>query len=241
MMEPSRETLVQLLELQKIDATIDRLEARRRNLPEQARLDALQERMVALEKSVAEQQAVVDEVAGRQHKLDGEIEMLSAKIASEEQKLYSGAVASARELAAFQAEIESLKRRRTNVEDADLEIMEESEEAQKKLEGLKEEEAELRAAVAEAAADKDRASSELEEQLRGANEERGTWVPRFDPELLRFYDDLRVARGGVAIAALSDGACQGCHMRLPAQEYERVRHAEGLIYCDECRRILVVV
>jgi predicted nucleic acid-binding Zn-ribbon protein len=30
-------------------------------------------------------------------------------------------------------------------------------------------------------------------------------------------------------------------MRLPAQEVERVRNAEGLIRCDECRRILVVL
>ncbi|MGH2722395.1 MAG: C4-type zinc ribbon domain-containing protein [Actinomycetota bacterium] len=38
-----------------------------------------------------------------------------------------------------------------------------------------------------------------------------------------------------------DGSCQGCHMRLPSQEYERVRDATGLIRCDECGRILVVV
>ena len=70
---------------------------------------------------------------------------------------------------------------------------------------------------------------------------RRTVLIDIDPGLLHVYDEIRTARGGIGAAAMVDGVCQGCHMRLPAQEAERVRSAEGLIRCDECRRILVVL
>ena len=82
----------------------------------------------------------------------------------------------------------------------------------------------------------------IDEELAEARGERGTWVPRFDAGLLGLYDRLRDQMiDHVAAAPLVDGSCQGCHMRLPSQEYERVRDSAGLIRCDECGRILVVV
>jgi predicted nucleic acid-binding Zn-ribbon protein len=239
--DASRETLKELLELQKIDSTIDRLEARRRNLPEQAELDALADRLASLERAIGEQQAVVDEIARRQHKLEGEIDMISAKIEREEGKLYGGEIANPKELSDLQEEVVSLKRRRSNLEDQDLEVMEEREQAEKELAPLLEEAKEVRNAIEAARNRRDHANADLIAHLNQAKEERTQWAPKFDPELLGLYDSLRASKGGVGAAALTDGVCQGCHMRLPAQEYERVRKSEGLIRCDECRRILVVV
>lgn len=230
-----------LLELQRVDSTIDRLEARRRNLPEQAELENLEVRLAELEKSVGEQQATVDDVLMRQSKLDTEIEMIAAKVSKEDARLYSGQIASPKELADLQEEIQSLKRRKSNLEDSDLEVMEEREGAEKQLDTLKQEVAEVRTLIEVATAARDRASMEIDEQLASARAERGEWVPKFESELLGLYDDLRASKGGVGAAALLDGVCQGCHMRLPNQEVERVRKAEGLIRCDECRRILVVL
>lgn len=240
-MDVPRDALVELLELQKVDSAVDRLEARRKNLPEQVELETLEERLTELEKELGEQQAVVDEIAVRQRRLDHEIDSLRAKMAGEEAKLYSGTIGNPKELEDLRREIEALKRRVSTLEDMDLEVMEELEAAEKGLHALQAETGTVREAIEEATVLRDRASAEVKARLEAARDERSVRGPRIDPELLRLYEDIRAAKGGVGAAALVDGVCQGCHMRLPAQEYERVRHAEGLVRCDECRRILIVL
>lgn len=241
MVEASRQSLLELLELQKIDSSIDRLTSRLHNLPEQEALDALLDRQRRLEAQVGDLEASLDEVAGRQRKLETEIDNIGKKIAHEEARLNSGDVASPREMSSIGAEIESLKRRRIRFEDEDLEVMEEREVLDKELSGLRSELDSLSREVAEALLKRDEAGGEVSSELQKARDRKQAWLPRIPADLLSFYDDLRRAKGGVGAAALQGSMCLGCHMQLPAQEVARVRASEGLIRCDECGRILVVI
>jgi predicted nucleic acid-binding Zn-ribbon protein len=241
MVEASRQSLVELLELQKIDSAIDRLTSKLHNLPEQAELDALEERQRTLESQTGEREASLDEVIARQRKLDTEVENVGLKIAHEEARINSGDVANPRELSSIGAEIESLKRRRIRFEDEDLEVMEEREVIEKELKVLTDELERLRHQVAEAIGKRDAAGGQVSEELAKAKERKEGWVPRIEPELLAFYDDLRRSKHGVGAAALQGHMCLGCHMQLPAQEVSRVRANKGMSRCDECGRILVVV
>lgn len=239
-MEPSHQNLLDLLELQKLDLQIDVLENRLRALPEQEQLDVLEQRLSDLQKRLGEQQTILGAVVQRQTKLEDDIEQIEVKIKADDQRLYSGDVANPKELAALQAEIESLKRRRMTLEDADLEVMEEREIAEKELAVLISEEASLTGEIDEVSRKRDAASGEIGVRLSELRIEREKWVPKIEQGLLAVYDDLRAAKGGIGAAALVSGTCQGCHMQLPAQEVERIKKATGLVKCDECRRILVV-
>ncbi|MDQ4149742.1 MAG: C4-type zinc ribbon domain-containing protein [Actinomycetota bacterium] len=239
-MDVSRDTLVELLELQRIDSSIDRLTKRLRDLPEQRELDQLTERLSGLEKELAERQALLDEAAGRQRKLDNEIDSMSKKIAAEEARLYSGDVTNPRELSSLVAEVDSLKRRLAKVEDEDLEVMQEREEREGRLGDVLGEINRVNDKIAEAAAARDRAAGEVGADLERDRSTREQSAERFDRELLDFYDQLRASKGGVAAAALSGDTCLGCHMKLPAQEVARIRRSKGMVMCDECGRILVV-
>lgn len=241
MVEALRPALVELLELQKIDSAIDRLTSRLHNLPEQAELDALEERQRTLEAQTGEREAALDEVIARQRKLDTEVDNVGKKIALEEARLNAGDIANPRELSAIGAEIESLKRRRIRFEDEDLEVMEERENLERELKVLTDELEVLRTQVSEAIVKRDTAGGEVAEELEKFTERRQGWVPRIDPELLGYYDNLRRSKHGVAAAALQGAMCLGCHMQLPAQELARVRANKGMSRCDECGRILVVV
>jgi predicted nucleic acid-binding Zn-ribbon protein len=239
--DTSRDALLTLLQLQRVDSTIDRLQARLSHLPEQAALDALEARAKELDAQIAERQAAFDEVSTRQRRLDFEVDTLAQKIKAESGRLYSGVVSNARELQDISREVEALKRRKSLLEDNDLEVMEEREGVEKELEALTTERSLLSAEIERGRAARDQAAGETGSQLDAAQVERQRWVPRVDPELLTFYDTIRAAKGGVGAAAMVDGTCQGCHMRLPAQEAERVRTTGGLVRCDECQRILVVL
>ena len=240
-MDTSRDALLTLLQLQRVDSTIDRLQARLAHLPEQAALDALEAKAQELDAQIAERQAVFDDVSTRQRRLDFEVDTLVQKIRAESGRLYSVVVSNAKELQDISREVEALKRRKSVLEDNDLEVMEERDGVEKELEALTTERSSLAAEIERGRVARDEAAGETSRQLTAAETERQRWVPRVDPQLLKVYDTIRASKGGVGAAAMVDGTCQGCHMRLPAQEAERVRTAGGLVRCDECQRILVVI
>lgn len=240
-MDTSRSSFLRLLELQKVDSAIDRLEGRLRNLPEQAALDDLEARLAGLDAQIAERKAAYDDAATRQRRLDVEVDTVAQKIAAESNRLYSGVVKNAKELSDLSREIEALKRRKGVLEDHDLLVMEEREGVEKELNALGDERSALMAEIGKARALRDSVSGEVGVQLNTAQAERLVQEPRVDRELLALYDRIRAAKNGVGVAAMIDGVCQGCHMRLPAQEAERVRNATGIIRCDECQRLLVVL
>ena len=97
-MDTSRDALLTLLQLQRVDSTIDRLQARLAHLPEQAALDALEAKAQELDAQIAERQAVFDDVSTRQRRLDFEVDTLVQKIKAESGRLYSGVVNNAKEL-----------------------------------------------------------------------------------------------------------------------------------------------
>jgi predicted nucleic acid-binding Zn-ribbon protein len=239
--DTSRASLVRLLELQRIDSTIDRLESRLRHLPEQAALDTLEERRSALDGQVAERTAAFDDAAGRQKRLEFEVDSVGQKITAESNRLYSGVVKNAKELSDLSREVEALKRRKGILEDNDLLVMEEREGVEKELNALRDEREQLLAEIGQARALRDSVSGEVGVALAAAQAERAAQLPAVDPELVSLYERIRSAKNGVGVAAMIDGVCQGCHMRLPAQEAERVRNATGIIRCDECQRLLVVM
>jgi len=239
--DTSRAALLRLLELQKVDSTIDRLEGRLRNLPEQAALDALEARLAELDAQIAERQAAHDDAKTRQKRLDHEVDTLGQKITAESNRLYSGVVKNAKELSDLSREVEALKRRKDLLEDNDLVVMEEREGVEKELDALADERRSLMADIDRARADRDSASGEVGVSLTAAQAERANQLPGVDPELRVLYDRIRAQHNGVGVAAMVDGVCQGCHVRLPYQEAERVRVATGIMRCDECQRLLVAL
>lgn len=239
-MDATGEELLQLLELQKVDSAIDRLNARLRDLPEQAELEALERKLQSIEHESGETQAALNEVSARQRKLDNEIDSLGRKVKMEEDRLNSGDVSSAKELSGLAAEVESLKRRMARLEDEDLEVMEEAETLEKKMSSLTSEMERLRRDLSLATKRRDEAGQRVSEELEAAHPRREHWATRTRPELLGLYEELRATKGGVGAAALSGSTCLGCHMQLPAQEVERLRRSSGVLRCEECGRILVV-
>ncbi|MGH9278830.1 MAG: zinc ribbon domain-containing protein [Acidimicrobiales bacterium] len=230
-----------LLVVQEHDTAIDRLRHRRATLPELAELARIEEELVALERTLGEAAAARDDVARREKRLEDEVATIEAKITEIEGRMYSGAVTVPRELQAMQAEIESMKRRCSALEDDILEAMTEREpldadvarqEATRRH--LDDEGARLRGAVAEAQATLD-AELALEAAARDAA------AGKVPAALATLYEQLRAKLGGVGAARLVNGRCTGCHLTLPATELDRIRKEppDTLVRCDQCSRILV--
>ncbi|HEX2057271.1 MAG TPA: C4-type zinc ribbon domain-containing protein [Actinomycetota bacterium] len=232
--------LHRLLDLQAEDTAIRRLEERRASLSEARRLDEVNAALAELDADLAiarkQQEEIVREVA----RLEGEAGLLDEKIAREEQRMFSGGVSNPKELSALQAEVESLKRKKTALEDELLEAMLGREQATATIDGLSKEREEMATEAADLTTVVEGLTGEISADLAkhsGARTEIAATIPA---DLLKLYDQLRESKGGVGAAGLEAGTCLGCHTKLPQRELERMRAEGGLQRCDNCRRILVV-
>ena len=64
-------------------------------------------------------------------------------------------------------------------------------------------------------------------------------VALIEEDLLDLYDQLRGTKEGVAVGALTDGICGGCHLKLTAAEVIDAKRTDPP-RCIHCRRILVI-
>lgn len=237
----TREAMRPLLDLQRVDSGIDRLEQRKADLPEQRELDELNEQRSGLSVTHAEAQASLDAVAREQTKLEIEIQQIDDKVAHEQGRLYSGEVSNPKELANIQAELDALRRRKVHLEDQELEVMERRESIEKEHGDLVTAVADLDAKIADATARRDAASIEIETELKRLAEERAQLVPTISSEVLELYEDIRARRGGVAVGSLVEGTCRACGLPLsPMQRDEIKRGDDPIIRCENCRRLLVI-
>jgi len=230
-----------LLAVQESDTAADRLLHRRANLPERAALTTNATRAADVRATLDETAARRAEVLGRQAKIESAIGSAGERIKEIEGRLYSGQVSATKDILAMTAEVESLKHRRSSLEDDLLATMEEEEplaaevaELERVLAGLSVEAGGLQASLAEGEGSVD---AELS-AVMGARQEKAAQLPA---ELLSTYEALRARLGGEGAARLSGRSCSGCHLTLPAQEVERIKRAapDDLVLCDQCGRILV--
>jgi len=230
----------ELLELQRLDLTVDRLEVRRREIESGEELAEARRRADEIEQKVGELRLALDSIGREEKRLENDIASVELRIQAEQKRLYDGSVANPKELSSIQAEIESLGRRKSRLEDEELGQMEHREDLESKLPPLEKELAEFRQRVDEVEAS---ATSELGE-IAGTLEERrtarGSLVSAIDEELLELYEDLRAQKKGVGAAALTDGVCQGCHEKLSAMALDKLKRTDGVRRCEYCRRILIL-
>ncbi len=237
----SPEAQLRLLELADLDAELGRLEHRRRGLPEHAELTRLEQRDGELRDEIAALEAREGDLRREQSKADADVEQVRSRITRDRTRLDAGQVSSPRELENLQSEIESLLRRQSDLEDAELEVMERLEAAQARLKEAAAERASTAADLQAVTGRRDIALAELAELSGKAADRRVVVVAEQPADLIDLYEKLRAQHGGVGAAALRRGQCQGCHLSLNTVDLNAIRAAaaDEIVRCEECRRILV--
>ena len=127
---------LRLLELQGLDSALDRLAHRRRTLPELAEMTRLDGLVAALRDGIVRAETEVSDLAREQAKFEREIEQVRARKDRDQGRLDSGAISIAKQLQDLEREVASLGRRQSDLEDAELEVMERAETAQAGLSEL---------------------------------------------------------------------------------------------------------
>ncbi|HWC39739.1 MAG TPA: C4-type zinc ribbon domain-containing protein, partial [Acidimicrobiales bacterium] len=230
-----------LLEVQGRDTTLDQLAHRRATLPARADLRAIDDRLADIDGHRARAEADRRALSERQARLESDIAAVARRIHEVEGRMYSGEVSASRELMAMSEEVESLNRRRRELEEMAFEAMAAGEPVDAELarvaaerEATEADAARVRAAIAEAEA-------EIDAEVATERDARAALVAKLPDDLTQRYERLRGRLGGIGAARLEHGSCTGCHLALPAVELDHIRRAppEAIITCEQCGRILV--
>lgn len=232
---------LKLLDLQALDAEVDQVRYKLAHLPEEAEIAALTTELKGLRDRVRDQQIAVDDLTTKQKKADADVEQVKARRERDRQRMDQGLVSNPKDLERMQHEMETLERRITVLEDEELEVMEELEDAQKSLASSQQEDEELTAKLTALVQTRDAKRDELDAELARVSGGRDPMVADLPEDLLALYERLRANKGGVGAAELRARQCSGCMLTLDAAELSRIKGlpSNAVVRCEECQRILV--
>ncbi|MFG2044430.1 zinc ribbon domain-containing protein [Dactylosporangium sp. NPDC048998] len=239
-MKADPEAQRRLLDLQAIDIALTQLAHKRKALPEHAELGKLARELSTMEDQRVRAQVAVDDLDRDIDRLERDAEQVRARKEKDQARLDAGTGPS-RELEALQHEIGTLNRRQSELEDAELELMEQRETAQAALDEVVTALEARRATRAEAERRRDEALAAIakDEEFRQAG--RRPLAADLPADLVTLYEKIRESSGGIGAAMLRQGRCEGCRIELAGGDRARVKAAatDEVVRCEECRRILV--
>ncbi|MDR7482672.1 MAG: hypothetical protein QN183_14095 [Armatimonadota bacterium] len=230
--------MVVLYQLQQIDSAIAQAGVQRAGLDDgtAARAD-----VAAAEAHVTQLTERLGHTRARARDVELEVAALEAKRARVEADLYSGRVRNPKELAAMLDEVAQLARQKDRLEDellnllSDIDRLEPAQrDARRRLEDAQRTLGARLEAYRAAVAD-------LDARLTSLEARRAALCEHVEETVRRRYDRLRQAKGGIAVVAIRDGICEGCHVVVPERLVVRLQDdPELLATCDGCGRLLVV-
>jgi uncharacterized protein len=237
----SLDQLEALLLVQEHDTARDRLRHRRATLPERAELEIRSANLRTLDAQSREVRGRRDIVLADEKRLDDESRSIGARADEADAKLYSGTVSSPRELQAMQADVEMLRRQRSDLEDEELEVMEARELLDAQIDALDADTAVVRADIERLQGLIATAEAEIDEELAKEDTARDQQAAAVSEALLADYERRRAQNRGAGAARLVGTSCTACHLSIPSTEAENIRKAAGAVvaYCDNCGAILV--
>src|SRR3954462_7272483 len=171
-MKAAPDDQLRLLDLQALDSTLDRLTHRRRTLPEIDQIEELDARRTRLADDIVLVETEDSDLGREQSKLEGDIDQVRTRMQRDQQRLDAGQVGSPRELENLQHEIGSLRKRQSDLEDEELEIMEKRELVQARLAELRAEQEQIATTPTEFEQRRDGAFAEIAAETEKATAQR---------------------------------------------------------------------
>lgn len=229
-----------LLAVQAVDIQIDQGRHQIAHHPLRAAIQDLSAQLVEADRLLAEIAAERDVLRREEKRLEDEAQTVATKADHISGQLYGGGK-SIRELEALEADLASLKRRQTELEDHAIELMEQLEPVDARWEAQNG----VRQTIVDQRSDSEAqltvALAELEAHVDGLSAQRAESAAGIDSARLARYETLRGQLRGAAVARLVGARCEGCHLTLPAADVAAIRAlpADAEANCPECGCILV--
>lgn len=226
-----------LLDLAALDARIRQADHRRKNPPQAARVQELLARRQELSHELTTRLGARDDLRAELARLESDVAVVDARRARDEERL--AASSNSREAQGLEHELASLAKRKSDLEDAELELMERLEGADAAVAEQESSIAATNAEGAELSAEGKRVVAEATADADQAARDREAVAGSIPAPLVALYDRLATRNAGAGL--LRRGTCEGCHMVLAGTDLQAVRDApdDEVVMCSECGCVLV--
>ena len=228
---------LRLLDLADLDARIGRAEHARAHPPQAARVKELLSSRQELSQELTARLGARDDLRTEISRIESDVAVVDARRARDEARL--AASTNPKEAQGLESELQALARRKSALEDTELEVMDRLEQAEAAVaeqEGLI---AATNAEGAELSAEAKRLVAEADAVIAAATRDRDAVRASVPEALLAMYERIAVRTTGAAL--LRRRTCEGCRMELSGTDLEKLRTAsdDAVVTCPECGCILV--
>jgi predicted nucleic acid-binding Zn-ribbon protein len=179
----------------------------------------------------------LDSVELELSRAESDLNLVEQRIQKDDQRLNQ--TSSSKDAQGIQAELETLKKRKSELEDLELAILERKEEVEAAYETKVEDKKSI---DEELAANEAANESEIMKQRSGLDlltQQRAQQVSRLTPELIELYE--KKAARGVAVGRLLNRECGACRMTIGATALAEINALarDEIAICPDCQAILV--
>lgn len=224
-----------LEQLQAIDNLIDSHERNLEKLPTE--VQEIARNMVIIRREI-------DEAIHRLALLETDLKKKEQDLALEQEKIKRSErlllnIKNQKEYNALAKEISFGKKVASQIEEATLEIMTETESLRKVVERKQGELVEMEKDLLTKKTQAEIVGKDAKDSLQSLNSEKNKISESIEKDFVKRYSAVKRVRGN-AVVEMQNGTCTGCHMAIPPQLSIRVLKQEELISCPNCNRILYV-
>lgn len=232
---------LRLLDVQAVDTALAQLLHRGRTLPEHAEIARLQAERADVGSNLVAADTAVSDLELEQSRAEQDLEPVRGRLVRNQRRIADGTVGDPKALASMVEEVAHLKKRISDLEDAELEVMEQLETEVSGRLRLQAHAAQLDEQLAGLIAKRDQQYAELQAGMSERQGERGELVALVPAPLLALYDKIGASHGGGGAAELRQRRCTGCQLEINAADIRVFAAAppDEVLRCEECGRILV--
>jgi len=229
-----------LLDLAEADAELNKIQHRRRSLPELDEISRAERDHRATKDALVSAQTAHGDLDAEVQRLESEIDQVRTREQRDRAVLDSGNPGSNKQVEGLNQELDALARRQGVLEDELLEVMERREAQETDLATTREQAEAAEAALADAQHRRDEALADLESDEAKRRAERDSLVAELPSDLLKLYERVREQRG-VGAGPLQGSRCGACRIELDNAAMVEVREAasDDVVRCAECGAVLV--
>jgi len=232
-----KEHLERLIALQEADLRLEELAERKQRIPEM--VEAARQPLLASQAQRDTAKQTFEQTGKERKACEQALAEQEQAISKLQDRTTKGEIKTNREYQAHLLEIELAKKKRGEVEEQLLILMD-AVDAKKKELG----QAEAAAKEAEQRFNAEKAALEgsvgaLDGELAQLGQKREAMRAAIDPALLRTYDKLKGTKKGQAMAGINkEGSCMACRLQIQPQVVAEVKRADAIRTCSYCHRIL---
>lgn len=237
-MKASPADQLELIRLQTADTRLTQLDHTAKNLPQTLALAALQPEVDAFRARWIARTGELEDTRTELKRVESDVHLVETRMERDSARLQQSS--SVKDVQALEGELASLSKRRDDLEEIELTVMERVEELEGLLGTIESEQSELasRAHALEAARGEELAK--LDAQRAALATDRATIASTLPADLVELYEKQR-ARYGLGAALLVRGVSMGSNVALTESDLAVIRRAapDDVVFCPDSSAILV--